>query len=90
MTSFGRHLGLAYQIIDDLLDLSDNTGKSKGKDREVGKLTYLSGMTQAEAKVYANAATDQAIAVLNDMPCPNRERRKALSQYANQLLRRDY
>jgi geranylgeranyl pyrophosphate synthase len=42
--SFGRHLGHAFQIADDLLDAtatSDELGKSPGKDAATGKLTYV-------------------------------------------------
>jgi len=39
----GLHLGLAFQIIDDVLDVvsvSEQLGKSVGKDMEAGKMTY--------------------------------------------------
>jgi octaprenyl-diphosphate synthase len=42
LARFGRSLGLAFQIADDLLDLvgnEDQTGKSLGTDLEQGKLT---------------------------------------------------
>ncbi len=49
---YGCHLGLAFQIVDDLLDeLGDETkmGKRLGKDHAVGKLTWpgLYGIEQA-------------------------------------------
>ncbi|WP_245629001.1 polyprenyl synthetase family protein [Alicyclobacillus shizuokensis] len=40
---FGLHLGLAYQMVDDLLDVTETTehlGKTAGKDEAEGKLTY--------------------------------------------------
>jgi geranylgeranyl diphosphate synthase type II len=40
---YGRHVGLAFQIADDLLDLTstaEEMGKSVGKDTEAGKQTY--------------------------------------------------
>ena len=40
---FGYHLGMAFQIVDDLLDIEgdpDKLGKSTGKDEEEGKLTW--------------------------------------------------
>ena len=40
---FGRHLGLAFQITDDVLDETASTeqlGKTAGKDRAAGKPTY--------------------------------------------------
>ena len=43
MSEFGKHLGLAFQIVDDLLDLRGSQakmGKRTGKDAEHGKQTY--------------------------------------------------
>ncbi len=40
----GRHLGLAFQIIDDLLDATADTatlGKTAGKDAKAGKATFV-------------------------------------------------
>src|SRR5690606_23181668 len=47
---FGRRMGLAFQIKDDLLDGEAMTGKSQGKDIATGKLTYLAQMSRAEAE----------------------------------------
>ncbi|HEY9791875.1 MAG TPA: polyprenyl synthetase family protein [Candidatus Obscuribacterales bacterium] len=44
-TSFGEVLGLAFQIADDLLDLTgdlQSLGKTPGKDQAAGKLTWVS------------------------------------------------
>lgn len=43
LKSFGKYLGIAFQIQDDVLDLmgtTESVGKSVGKDLEKGKLTY--------------------------------------------------
>ncbi len=43
VTEFGRHLGLAFQIIDDVLDVTstpEQMGKATGKDAASGKNTY--------------------------------------------------
>jgi geranylgeranyl diphosphate synthase, type II len=40
---FGESLGLAFQIVDDILDVTQSTetlGKSAGKDLAAGKITY--------------------------------------------------
>ena len=45
LTAFARHIGLAFQIADDILDmLADETllGKPVGSDAASGKLTYVS------------------------------------------------
>ena len=43
VTDYGRHLGLAFQIVDDLLDVTstaEQLGKATGKDAGRGKNTY--------------------------------------------------
>lgn len=50
---FGRRLGLAFQAVDDILDVTGETGelgKSGGRDRALGKATYPSvlGLEEAE------------------------------------------
>lgn len=43
LVSYGKHLGLAFQIVDDLLDFrgsQDTMGKKTGKDANRGKLTF--------------------------------------------------
>lgn len=52
LTGYGRSLGLAFQISDDILDVessSEVTGKDSGADAEKGKLTYPAffGMTES-------------------------------------------
>jgi geranylgeranyl diphosphate synthase type II len=53
---YGRAVGLAFQIVDDLLDLertSEELGKTAGKDAAQGKLTYpaLLGSEKARARI---------------------------------------
>jgi geranylgeranyl diphosphate synthase type II len=57
---YAAHLGLAFQITDDVLDETASTaelGKTAGKDRDVAKATYpaLLGLEQARAKAQAEA-----------------------------------
>jgi geranylgeranyl diphosphate synthase, type II len=43
LTQYGEHLGLAFQIIDDILDVeqsSDTLGKTAGKDQQQQKITF--------------------------------------------------
>ncbi|MFL6417439.1 MAG: polyprenyl synthetase family protein [Bryobacteraceae bacterium] len=43
LTKYGEHLGLAFQIIDDVLDVeqsSDQLGKTAGKDEQQQKITF--------------------------------------------------
>lgn len=55
LRAYGNATGLAFQIVDDLLDLeatSEELGKTAGKDVEQGKLTYpaLMGVEAARAE----------------------------------------
>jgi geranylgeranyl pyrophosphate synthase len=41
--TYGRAIGLAFQIVDDILDVTateEQMGKKTGKDAAIGKLTY--------------------------------------------------
>jgi geranylgeranyl diphosphate synthase type II len=43
LTCYGEHIGLAFQIVDDLLDVEESSaalGKTAGKDAEQGKITF--------------------------------------------------
>lgn len=86
LKTFGLKLGLAFQIIDDLLDKSEATGKSQGKDAESGKLTYLSLMTEDEAKARAERLTEEALLEL----APFKDRDAALRHLAVKLLARTH
>jgi len=62
---FGAHIGLAFQVIDDILDVEGSTeslGKTRGKDHEANKPTYvkLLGLegAKAEAQRLLQAALD--------------------------------
>lgn len=67
----GRHLGLAFQIIDDLLDATSDSatlGKTAGKDAKADKTTYvkLHGM-EASRRIAAHH-TAAAVAELRALP----------------------
>jgi geranylgeranyl diphosphate synthase type II len=53
LTAYGGHMGLVYQIVDDILDEEGSTeqlGKDARSDREAGKATYPSVYGMAESK----------------------------------------
>ena len=67
LTNYGKHLGLAFQIVDDLLDLrgsSAKMGKQTGKDAQRGKQTYPAVIGERESEQRARQMVDQAIAAL--------------------------
>ena len=56
LIAFGKDLGLAFQIADDLLDHEGdekNMGKKTGKDKEAGKATMVSLLGAKEARIHA-------------------------------------
>jgi geranylgeranyl diphosphate synthase type II len=61
--AFGRCLGLAFQITDDLLDVeghAEQAGKRVGKDAARGKLTYPGLLGVAESRVRAQRLGQEA------------------------------
>jgi len=65
--AYGRELGLAFQIIDDVLDVEgsrDALGKTAGKDAAAGKLTYPALYGVHESRRLAAACVERAAAVL--------------------------
>ena len=66
--SYARHLGLAFQITDDVLDETGSTaqlGKTAGKDREGAKATYPALLGLAGAQERARAEANAAVQALN-------------------------
>jgi geranylgeranyl pyrophosphate synthase len=67
--TFGRDIGLAFQIMDDVLDVTSSTarlGKTAGRDAELGKSTYpaLLGVTGATQR--AAALVEEGCSALRD------------------------
>lgn len=63
ITEFGQSLGLAFQVIDDILDITQTTeqlGKSAGKDVQAQKATYPSILGLEKAKREADRLTIKA------------------------------
>lgn len=66
----GRHLGLAFQIVDDVLDATADSavlGKTAGKDARAGKTTYVSLHGLDSARRLAAAETDAATSALRSL-----------------------
>ena len=71
----GRHLGLAFQIIDDILDATADTatlGKTAGKDATAGKTTYVTLHGLAASKAFASEHTDEALKSLAQLPAQSK------------------
>ncbi|MGI8555928.1 MAG: polyprenyl synthetase family protein [Pyrinomonadaceae bacterium] len=68
ITDYAKHLGLLFQITDDLLDATQTTevlGKTAGKDKAADKATYISLYGAAQAKKLAQETHDKACLVLD-------------------------
>lgn len=90
LTIYGRTLGLAFQIIDDILDVTSSPevlGKSIGKDARVQKATYPALVGIDNARAEARELTAAARAALDVFSSRRRENLLAISDY---LLKRDY
>jgi geranylgeranyl diphosphate synthase type II len=72
VTEYGKEIGLAFQIVDDILDVegtADQLGKTAGKDAAGEKPTYPSYFGLERSRKMAAEAADRARAVLekNDL-----------------------
>jgi len=71
LSDYGEALGLAFQIVDDILDETGDAttlGKSPGKDREQRKMSYPAAAGLAESGQRARACADRARAALKGLP----------------------
>lgn len=83
---FGVKIGLAFQILDDVLDNREGTGKSRGKDLVANKTTALSFLSENQARTLAQELTSEAIANLEN----TNPKSKVLCDYALSLLERHF
>ncbi|HJW76232.1 MAG TPA: polyprenyl synthetase family protein [Thermoleophilia bacterium] len=80
---YGEDVGLAFQIADDLLDLTGDAatlGKRVGKDEAAGKATLPSLVGVDEARRRANTACDAALESLESLGGPA-EALRALARF---------
>jgi geranylgeranyl diphosphate synthase type II len=88
LTAFGYNVGLAFQIIDDILDVtqtSEQLGKTAGKDTAAQKATYPSIVGLEKSRRLARQLTDQAFGALKVF----KGSAQALRALASFLLGRD-
>ena len=74
LTRFGQALGLAFQVVDDVLDVTADSatlGKTAGKDEAADKPTYVALMGLDAAKAYADALAAEALQALADTALPD-------------------
>ncbi len=90
ITQFGRGLGLAFQVVDDILDVTQTSeilGKSAGKDIAARKATYPAVIGLEKSRAEARRLTRQAHDALSVFRSGDAEPLHALANY---LLEREY
>jgi geranylgeranyl diphosphate synthase type II len=88
LTDFGYNVGLAFQVIDDILDVTQTTeqlGKTAGKDVAVQKATYPAIVGLEKSRKIAEQLTAKAFAALKVF----KGKAAALEGLAEYLLKRD-
>jgi geranylgeranyl diphosphate synthase type II len=88
LTDFGYHVGLAFQVIDDILDVtqtSEQLGKTAGKDTRSQKATYPAIVGLEKSRKIAEHLTAKAFAALKTF----KGKAVALEALAEFLLKRD-
>jgi len=88
LTDFGYHVGLAFQVIDDILDVtqtSEQLGKTAGKDTRSQKATFPAIVGLEKSRQIAEQLTAKAFAALKTF----KGKAVALEALAEFLLKRD-
>src|SRR5215472_12487941 len=87
LSRYGEHVGLAFQIVDDILDVEESSealGKTAGKDAQQQKITFPAVYGLEESRRMAAAECESAHATL----APFGERAARLHELADHIVRR--
>ncbi|MEG1969990.1 MAG: polyprenyl synthetase family protein [Burkholderiaceae bacterium] len=93
LEAYGNALGLAFQVIDDVLDVeasSATLGKTAGKDAAQGKPTYVSLLGLAAARAWAERLRADALAALAPIDHDSGGRSGRLRQLADFIVARSH
>ena len=83
LEAFGQAIGLAFQVVDDVLDVTADSatlGKTAGKDADNDKPTYVSLMGLERSRAYAATLAGQAHAALQGSGLPDTSALAALAE----------
>ena len=89
LTRYAANIGLAFQVVDDILDVegdSNTLGKTAGKDADNNKPTYVTLLGLEAAKIYAKQLHDEALAALK----PFSKKALRLQQLADFIMHRRF
>lgn len=92
LTDYGHAMGLAFQIVDDVLDATQDSaqlGKTAGKDADANKPTYVSLLGLEGARAEAERLLGQALAALTTMEA-SASSLAPLRGIAERIVRRDH
>lgn len=87
-TEYAQRLGLAFQIVDDILDVTGTPellGKPIGSDAAHHKTTFVTLLGLEGAKAEASRLTEEALRLLEDIP-----EHQFLTEMTEALLNRNY
>ena len=85
---FSKKIGLAFQIKDDILDVTgtlEKLGKMVGSDEQNGKSTYVTLLGVDKCQELVDKLTEEAMSALDAF-----DDNEALKEYAEYLSKRDY
>lgn len=92
LARFGQALGLAFQVVDDILDVTADSavlGKTAGKDAAADKPTYVALMGLQAAQRHADELAQEALQALTDTGLPE-PALQALRGLAAMVVRRQH
>ena len=90
---YGDAVGLAFQVVDDILDVtadSHTLGKTAGKDAQQNKSTYVSALGLDAARTLAHGLRDKAQAALDTLAPPQRVASRRLRELADLIVLRGH
>ncbi|MHC4953365.1 MAG: polyprenyl synthetase family protein [Planctomycetota bacterium] len=91
LAAYGTALGLAFQIVDDILDETQDAetlGKSPGKDRMARKMTYPAAVGLDGSRDHARTWAHRAKEALSGVSAPGREAAGFLVELADMTVER--
>lgn len=89
LRAYAQNIGLAFQVIDDILDVEADTitlGKTAGKDADSNKPTYVTILGLSQAKQLANELYEAAMSALT----PYGEKAQRLRELAAFIMQRSF